>query len=109
MIKSEFFKNLKVGAIIEVTLIEWDGKVTHGKYFYTGKSIEKINGPWSEILIDDIDDELNIFTYDYSNAFVTKISIPSDFKEIYTSERVVQMSKKEIEEALGFKIEIVEE
>lgn len=109
MNKKELIEKLPCGAVVEVTFEDYDKKIEIAKYYYNGKELQKINGPWSTISLIDIDDDLNIFSYDYGIIFISKISIPIGYKDIYNSELKVKMTKKQIEDRLGYKIEIIEE
>ena len=109
MNKKDLFKDLTIGTIIEVTFKDYDREIETGKYFFTGKELQKIDGPWSTISLIDIDDDLNVFSYDYSKIFISKVLMPKYYEEIYNNELKVKMTKKQIEDKLGYKIEIVKE
>lgn len=109
MNKKELIEKLPCGAVVEVTFKDYDREIETGKYFFTGKELQKIDGPWSTINLNDIDDDLNVFSYDYSKIFISKVLMPKYYEEIYNNELKVKMTKKQIEDKLGYKIEIVEE
>lgn len=112
MSKKGMLEKLKQGGIIEVLFIDYDGNIAKNRFIKVFKeyyNIESNNRMKGYIFIDDVDDDLNILNYDYKTCYITKMIEPVEYSEWYENDKILTMSKDDIEKALGYKIEIVEE
>ena len=118
-LKSKFINDLKNGSVITVLYIQFDTILNNdlkrnitAKYIKIGNIFEKIEGDScipSYIDMNEIEDNLEIFDCDFKKVSIVKIVEPLSYNVCYENELKVNLTKKEIEKILGYKIEIVEE
>ena len=111
-LKEQFLKDIKPGTMIDVTFITFENETFINRYVCDGNtffSITDNHEASAYIDLKDVDDDLEVFTTFYRKANITNIIEPVEYKCLFYNPSVVDLTKKEIEKILGYKINIVEE
>lgn len=118
-LKNKFIDDLALGSKIRAMYQYDDGKIIfvtfikdreeNAKEFYNiSYATSDYAGPYT-LDYNDINDDLSIRDLNYKFARITKILEPSAYCTIFENPEKVKLSKEDIENILGYEIEIVEE
>lgn len=118
-LKEKFINNkLQEGSIITTAFKMYesyatkDNEIVYGRYIKVRDVFYKLNDsqdiPYF-IDIKDIRDDLSVFNPEYKDVYILKIDEPSDYDLKYYKPKKPRLTKREIENILGYEIEIVEE
>ena len=108
-LKKQFLKDIKQGTMIDVTFITFENETFINRYVYASNTFFSITGNndcSSFIDLNDIDDDLEVFTGINKKANITNIIEPVEYKCLFYNPSVVDLTQKEIEKILGYKINI---
>lgn len=117
-LKEKFIDDLQDGGIIAVAFKMYESyatkenEITHGYYIKAKDVFYKTDGTQDVpyfIDIKDIRDDLSVFNPEYKDVYIFKIDEPCNYDLKYNRLKKPRMTKKEIENILGYEIEIVEE
>ena len=112
-LKEQFIKNLKQGSMVDVTFVTYEKETFIRRYCYINDTLYSlatdIDGIGTFIEYDDIGLDLEIFKPEFKYASITNIIEPIEYKCIFNNPTIVDLTQKEIEKILGYKINIVEE
>ncbi len=114
-LKDQFLEKGKVkqGTMIDVTYLTYDNLTIVSRYVLLNETFWSIDNDdydvESSIIDTDIEDDLEVFTTHHRRANITNILEPTDYKCLYYNPTIVDLTQKEIEKILGYKINIVKE
>ena len=114
-LKEQFLEKkgkVKQGTMIDVTYVTYQNETFVNRYVLINETFWSItsNDDADTSIIDaDIDDDLEVFTANHKRANITNILEPADYKCLFYNPMLVDLTQKEIEKILGYKINIVEE
>ena len=113
-LKEQFLNREKVkqGTMIDVTYVTYDNLTIVNRYVLINETFWSITNNYdvdSSITYTDIEDDLEVFTTENKKANITNILEPVDYKCLFYNPMIVDLTQKEIEKILGYKINIVKE
>ena len=118
-LKEKMIDDLQTGGVLSITFKMYESYDTKDNQTEVGSYIRGGQDTFYKILgcddlpyfidIKDIRDDLTIFNPNYKDAYISKITEPSNYYLKYFKLKKPRMTKKEIEDILGYEIEIVEE
>lgn len=111
-LKEQFLKDIKQGTMIDVTFVTYQKETFINRYVFASNtffSITDNHDASTYIDLKDVEDDLEVFTTMFRKANITNIIEPVEYKCLFYNPSVVDLTKKEIEKILGYKINIVEE
>ena len=111
-LKEQFLKDIKQGTMIDVTFVTYQNETFVNRYVFASNtffSITDNSDAASFIDLKDVEDDFNIFNTLFKKVNITNIIEPVEYKCLFYNPSVVDLTKKEIEKILGYKINIVEE
>ena len=111
-LKEQFLKDIKQGTMIDVTFVTYQNETFINRYVFASNtffSITDNHDASTFIDLKDVEDDLEVFNTFYKKVNITNIIEPVEYKCLFYNPSVVDLTKKEIEKILGYKINIVEE
>jgi len=111
-LKEQFLKDIKQGTMIDVTFVTYQNETFINRYVFacnTFFSITDNHDASTFIDLKDVEDDFEVFNTFYKKVNITNILEPVEYKCLFYNPSVVDLTKKEIEKILGYKINIVEE
>ena len=111
-LKEQFLKDIKQGTMIDVTFITYQNETFVNRYVFASNTFFSITDNHDASAFIDlkyVEDDLEVFDTLNKKANITNIIEPVEYKCLFYNPSVVDLTKKEIEKILGYKINIVKE